>query len=149
MGYVLAPGETAPPEGIRKALAAANRLQQIILERLRPGRPGNAVLADALAQMKSEGINGSIYCHPVGDHGHGAGPLIGLWDHQQGVPGRGDVLILPNTWFSIELSTRTPIPEWNGRELFLGAEEDAALDADGRISWVLRPQTDYHLVKGP
>jgi Xaa-Pro aminopeptidase len=147
MGYVLKPGETAPPEGIRKALAATNRLQQIVLERAKPGRSGNAVLADSLRQMKTEEINGSVYCHPVGDHGHGSGPLIGLWDRQGGVPGRGDVLLLPNTWFSIELSTRTPIPEWGNKELFIGAEEDAAIAADGRIAWILRQQTEYHLVK--
>ena len=45
--------------------------------------------------MHGEGINGSIYSHPIGDHGHGAGPLIGLWDHQEGVPGRGDLVLRP------------------------------------------------------
>ena len=147
MGYVLRRGETAPPEGIRKALAATSRLQRIVLERTQAGRPGNAVLADSLRQMQAEGIQGSVYSHPVGDHGHGAGPLIGLWDRQQGVPGRGDVLILPNTWFSIELSTRTPVPEWNGKELFIGMEEDAAIGADGRAAWILRPPTEFHLVR--
>jgi Xaa-Pro aminopeptidase len=147
MGYVLRQGETAPPEGIRKALAATIRLQQIVLERTKAGRPGNAVLADSLGQMESEGIQGSVYSHPVGDHGHGAGPLIGLWDRQEGVPGRGDVLVLPNTWFSIELSTRTPIPEWKGKELFIGMEEDAAIDLDGRAAWILRQQTEFHLVR--
>jgi Xaa-Pro aminopeptidase len=147
MGYVLRQGETAPPEGIRKALAATSRLQQIVLERTKAGRPGNAVLADSLRQMKAEGIQGSVYSHPVGDHGHGAGPLIGLWDRQQGVPGRGDVLILPSTWFSIELSTRTPVPEWNGKELFIGMEEDAAIGVDGRAAWIVRPPTEFHLVR--
>ncbi len=147
MGYVLREGETDAPAGIRRALANANRLQDLLIERMRPGRSGNEVLADALAAMKAEGINGSIYTHPIGDHGHGAGPLIGLWDRQQAVPGRGDVLLLPGTWFSIELSARTPVPEWSGKELWVGQEEDAVLDEAGRVSWVLKRQTDYHLVK--
>lgn len=147
MGYVLREGETEPPAGIRQALHNANRLQDLLLERMRPGRSGNEVLAETLAAMRAAGINGSVYSHPIGDHGHAAGPLIGLWDRQQGVPGRGDVLVLPNTWFSIELSARTPVPEWGGKELFVGEEEDAALDEAGRISWVLRRQTDYHLIK--
>src|ERR1041384_7988642 len=63
----------------KRALANANQLQDLLIERMRPGRSGNEVLADALAAMKAEGINGSIYTHPIGDHGHGAGPLIGLW----------------------------------------------------------------------
>jgi hypothetical protein len=97
--------------------------------------------------MKAEKINGSIYTHPVGDHGHGAGPLIGLWDRQQGVPGRGDVLLLPSTWFSIELAATTPVAEWSGKELWVGLEEDAVIDDEGRIAWVLKRQTEFHLVK--
>lgn len=97
--------------------------------------------------MRAEKINGTVYTHPIGDHGHGAGPLIGLWDRQQGVPGRGDVLVLPNTWHSIELATNTAVPEWDGQELWVGQEEDAAIDAEGKISWVLSRQTEYHLVR--
>jgi Xaa-Pro aminopeptidase len=147
MGYVLREGETDAPAGIKKALANANRLQDLVLERMRPGRSGNQVLADVLEQTKKEEINGSLYSHPIGDHGHGAGPLIGLWDRQQGVPGRGDVTLLPGTWFSIELSARTPIPEWSGQELFVGEEEDAVLDESGAMHWVLRRQTEFHLIK--
>jgi Xaa-Pro aminopeptidase len=147
MGYVLRAGESDPPAGIKKALSRANRLQDILLERMKPGRTGNQVLADALAAMKAEGINGTIYTHPVGDHGHGAGPLIGLWDRQQGVPGRGDVPVLAGTWFSIELQATTPVPEWGGKDLWVGQEEDASIDEQGRINWVLSRQTQYHLVK--
>lgn len=147
MGYVLQAGEKDAPAGIQQALRNTNRMQDILLARMRPGRSGNEVLADAITAMKAEQINGTFYTHPIGDHGHGAGPLIGLWDRQEGVPGRGDVLLLPNTWFSIELGARTKIPEWGGQELFVGQEEDAAIDADGKIAWVLRRQTNYHLVK--
>jgi Xaa-Pro aminopeptidase len=147
VGYVLKPGETDAPEGLRRALATSNRLQDIVLERLKPGRTGNEVLADALAAMKAAGITGTVYSHPVGDHGHGAGPLIGLWDRQQGVPGRGDVPVLPSTWFSIELEARTPVPEWGGQELRSAQEEDVAIDESGAVSWVRERQTRYHLVK--
>lgn len=147
MGYVLKAGEKEVPAGIKKALANTNRMQDILLERMRPGRSGNEVLADALAALKAAGINGTIYTHPIGDHGHGAGPLIGLWDRQQGVPGRGDVPILPNTWFSIELSAQTEVPEWGGQPLWIGQEEEAFIDAEGKVNWVLARQTQYHLVK--
>lgn len=147
MGYVLRRGETDVPAGIKQALANANRLQALLLERLKPGRSGNDVLADTLAAMKAEGITGSVYTHPIGDHGHGAGPLIGLWDRQQGVPGRGDALVLPSTWFSIELAASTPVREWGNKELWVGLEEDAVIDESGHVSWVLKRQTDYHLIK--
>ena len=147
MGYVLRDGETDVPEGIRKALLATNRMQDILVARLRPGRTGNEVLLDAIAAMKAEGINGTFYTHPIGDHGHGAGPLIGLWDRQEAIPGRGDVRIIPQSWFSIELGAKTPIPEWEGQELFVGQEEDVAIDDQGRVSWILNRQTKYHLVR--
>ena len=147
MGYVLREGERDAPAGIKRALANANRVQDLLMERMLPGRSGNEVLAATLAAMKAAGIIGSIYTHPVGDHGHGAGPLIGLWDRQQGVPGRGDTLLLPGTWFSIELSASTPVPEWGGQTLWVGQEEDAVLDETGRIAWVLPRQTEYHLVR--
>ena len=147
VGYVLKEGEKDAPAGLYKALANSNRMQDIAFEEMRPGRTGNEVLASMLARMKSEGIEGSMYSHPINDFGHGAGPLIGLWDRQEGVPGRGDVTLLPSTWFSIELQATTPIPEWDGQKMRSAQEEDAILGPDGKMRWVLSRQTKYHLVK--
>ena len=147
MGYVLREGETEVPAGIQAALKNTNRLQDLTMERMRPGRTGNEVLADALHAMREEKINGSIYSHPIGDHGHAAGPLIGLWDLQGGVPGRGEVSLLPGTWFSIELESKTAVPEWGGQPLQIALEEDAVLGDDGKMAWVLKRQSEFHLVK--
>lgn len=147
MGYVLREGESAPPAGLTAALGRSNRLQDILLEEMEPGRTGNEVLASALERMRAEGIDGSIYTHPIGDHGHGAGPLIGLWDRQDGVPGRGDVPLRANTWFSIELQATKPVPEWGGQPVRMAQEEEAYLDEEGRRHWVLRRQEALHLVR--
>lgn len=147
MGYVLREGERDVPAGLKAALAAGNKMQDIVLERLRPGHSGNEILASALEATRSAGIKGTIYSHPVGDHGHAAGPLIGLWDRQQGVPGRGDVSVLPESWFSIELSAFHPVPEWGNQEVQIGLEEDAYVDSKGQSHWVLKRQTEYHLVR--
>jgi hypothetical protein len=147
MGYVLRPGETDVPPGLKHALQNGNRLQDIVLGRLRPGRTGNEILKDSLSAMHAAGMEGTVYSHPIGDHGHAAGPLIGLWDRQEGVPGRGDVQVLPMSWFSIELSAWTPVPEWNNQEVQMGLEEDAAIDASGHAAWVLSRQTEFHLVR--
>jgi hypothetical protein len=147
MGYVLRPGETAVPPGIQEALRNTDRLQDLLLERMHPGRTGNEVLGDVLHAMREAKIDGSVYTHPIGDHGHAAGPLIGLWDLQQGVPGRGDVPLVAGSWFSIELQASTPVPEWDSQKLSVALEEDAVLDEQGRMSWVLKRQTEYHLVK--
>lgn len=147
VGYVLKEGEADAPAGLQKALSNSNRMQDIAFEEMRPGRSGNEVLASMLAQMKKEGIEGSMYSHPINDYGHGAGPLIGLWDRQEGVPGRGDVTLLPSTWFSIELQASTPVAEWGGQKVRSAQEEDAILGPEGKMRWVLSRQTKYHLVK--
>ena len=147
MGYVLRRGETDVPEGLKRALANSNHLQDLLLAEMRPGRTGNEVLAAALAQMRAAGITGTIYTHPIGDRGHGAGPLIGLWDHQEGVPERGDVPLVPNSWFSIELQATTPVAEWDNQGVRSAQEEDAELGTDGRVRWILRRQTEFHVVR--
>jgi Xaa-Pro aminopeptidase len=147
MGYVLRGGERDAPEGLKRALLNSNRLQDLLLAEMRPGRTGNEVLTSTLAAMRAAGINGTVYTHPIGDRGHGAGPLIGLWDHQEGVPGRGDVTLLPATWFSIELQATTPVPEWGGQSVRSAQEEDAELGADGQMRWILRRQTAFHIVR--
>ena len=147
MGYVLRDGETQPPAGLQKALANSNRLQDIVLAEIRPGRTGNEILKASLARMRAEGIDGTVYTHPIGMHGHGAGPLIGLWDYQGGVPGRGDARVVPSMWFSIELQATTPVPEWSAQSLRSAQEEDAIVDAAGAVRWALQRQTTYHLVR--
>ena len=146
LGYVLKPGETEAPAGLQACLADSNRMQELLLEEMEPGRTGNAILASTLARMSAEGITGTVYTHPIGDHGHGAGPLIGRWDGQEGVPIRGDAVLLPSTWHSIELQATRAIPEWGGDPANCRQEEEAYLDADGERHWVFRRQEAFHLV---
>jgi Xaa-Pro aminopeptidase len=145
--YVLRPGEADAPEGIKRALANANALQDIVMEEIRPGRTGNEILAASRTRMQEKGINGTVYSHPIGLHGHGAGPLIGLWDYQNGVPGRGDAKVIPSMWYSIELQATTPVPEWDGQAVRMAQEEDAIIGVDGRIRWALRRQDQLFLIK--
>jgi Xaa-Pro aminopeptidase len=147
LAYVLRPGETDAPEGLRRALANANALQDIVMEETRPGRTGNEILAAARARMPQRGINGTIYSHPIGLHGHGAGPLIGLWDYQDGVAGRGDAKVIPSMWWSIELQATTPVPEWKGQAVRMAQEEDAIIGADGTIRWALKRQDRLFLIR--
>ena len=147
MGYVLREGETDAPDGLKKALANANVLQDITMEEIRPGRTGNEILRSALGRLRQRGIEGTLYTHPIGLHGHAAGPLIGLWDYQEGVPGRGDAKVIPSMWFSIELQATTPVPEWGGQQVRMAQEEDAIIDADGKIRWALRRQDQLFLIR--
>jgi Xaa-Pro aminopeptidase len=81
LGYVLRTQgeqvETDVTSSLQEGLRKSNRMQDIILEHMRPGRTGNEVLQKSLKQMKEEGIEGQIYCHPIGDWGHDAGAVMG------------------------------------------------------------------------
>jgi Xaa-Pro aminopeptidase len=144
--YVLRPGETEAPPGLREGLRQANRLQDLVFEYARVGRTGNQALADALSHARREGLDPAIYCHPIGYHGHGAGVPIGMTDYQGGVPVRGEHVFRPNTWHSIELNVHYAVPEWNGQRVRFALEEDAALTPRG-WEWVSGRQTRFYLVR--
>ena len=143
--YVLKPGEVDAPEGLRKAMAEGNRLQDIHAEAMAAGRTGNEILKIALEKAKSEGLNASIYTHPIGFHGHAAGPTIGLWDHQEGVPGKGDYELFEDTCHSIELNVKSVVPEWGGMEVRMALEEDAVFTG-GKLRFLAGRQTKLHLI---
>jgi Xaa-Pro aminopeptidase len=144
--YVLKAGETDAPAGLTRALANANAMQDIAMDEIRSGRTGNEVLASVLERMQAQGIDGTMYSHPIGLHGHGAGPLIGLRDRQGGVPGRGDARVIPSMWWSIELQATTPVPEWDNQPVRMAQEEDMIIDAAGRNRWAHGRQDALFLV---
>jgi hypothetical protein len=128
--YVLKPGEKDVPDYLNKAFKNGNRVQDILVEHFKKGKTGNEILLDALSQAKKEGLTASIYTHPIGLHGHAAGPTIGMWDSQGGVKGRGDYPLYENTAYSIELFAATEIKEC-GKIVRLMLEEDGAFTKDG------------------
>ena len=131
LAYVLKPGEKDAPVYLKEALLTGNRLQDILTSSFALNKTGNDILKIALNQAKKEGINPSIYTHPIGYHGHGAGPAIGMWDMQGGVPGTGDFSLLYNTAYAIELNAKKIIPQWNNKEIRIMLEEQAVFTTEG------------------
>ncbi len=144
-GYVLKVGENDAPAGIKSALSVGNRLQDILTENYKTGYSGNTVLAASRKQAIAEGIVPSIYTHPIGFHGHGAGATIGLWDSQGGVPGRGSYPVVENTAWSIELNATVSIPEWGGQKVRIMLEEDAFFDGK-TVTYINGRQTQLHII---
>lgn len=142
--YVLRPGERDAPDALKQALVRGNRLQDILTDNFRTGRTGNEILAASLAQAREENITASIYTHPIGYHGHAAGPTIGLWDQQDGVPRAGDYPMYPNTAYSIELYAESPVPEW-GKNVRIKLEEDAFFDGE-TVRYIDGRQTQLLLI---
>jgi Xaa-Pro aminopeptidase len=127
--YVLKPGENEVPASLQEGYRRSSRLQDILTSNFELGRTGNEILALSLAQAKEEGIVTSIYTHPIGLHGHGAGVTIGMWDKQKGVAGTGDWPLHKNTAFSIELNSSSEIGEW-GKIVRFMLEENGYYDGE-------------------
>lgn len=144
--YVLLPNETAVPNDLAAAFSQTNKLQDILTTRFKTGRSGNEILATALKQAISEGIQPSIYTHPIGFHGHAAGTTIGMWDMQGGVPGSGDYAMRPNTCYSIELNAMHSLNGWNKpvrialeQNGFFNGQSFEYLDGRQKLIHVIRP----------
>jgi len=130
--YILREGEQDAPAGFRALMAACNRLQDLFMAEFVQGLSGNELLGNILRRARTVGLpNPRVYSHSLGLFLHEPGPLIGLPWEQERCAGRGDVNLEYNNCFTMELSVRGPIPEWDGQEVTLGLEEDVAFTTDG------------------
>jgi hypothetical protein len=145
LAYVLRPGETDAPAGLKAGMAAANKVQDALISSFRTGLTGNDVLAAARQKALAQGLNPVIYTHSIGLHGHGAGPWIGSWENQNAIPGRGDYRIYPDTAWSIELAALAKVPEWNGQEVRFPLEVDGFWDSKS-WRWIDGRQTQLMLI---
>lgn len=144
LAYVLKPGETAAPAGLRAGLANSNKVQDFLTRAFKVGISGNDALAQARADSIAAGLDPSIYTHPIGHHGHGAGPSIGFWDNQSADP-RGAGPIRANTAWSIELTSYVGVPEWGGQKVDFRTEEDAFFDGE-TVRYIDGRQTEITLI---
>jgi len=142
--YVLKPGEKDAPASLKNALKAGNQLQDILTSNFRVGRTGNTILNMSRQQAIEQGITPAIYTHPLGFHGHAAGPTIGMWDAQEGVPIKGDYPMFAQTAYSIELNAASFIEKWN-KEIRIMLEEDAFFDGKS-VTYLDNRQTEFHLI---
>ncbi|KAA1466596.1 hypothetical protein DENSPDRAFT_831454 [Dentipellis sp. KUC8613] len=147
MAYVLrtSEGETDAPAGLKAGLKKSNRMQDIHLEMMQPGLTGNEILVKCLEQMRKEGIEGQIYSHPIGDWGHAPGAVMGFTNLPTYVPVLGELPLLPNTYYSIELYAYHYVPERN-ETLRFRQEEDVYWVGDGKWEFVYGRQERLHLI---
>jgi peptidase M24-like protein len=129
MAYVLRDGEDAAPAGLEAALANTSALQDVMMrEEARPGRLSADVYDGTLAKMKARGINAQIYSHPLGFQGHALGPSIDMRAAARKDTPRP---LRSGSYLSVELNTRSPVPEWDGQVVFMMEEDPTWLDDAG------------------
>ena len=130
IAYVLKSDEKEAPEFLTKALKDANKLQDILTSEFELDKTGNEILLNSLNIAKEKGLDPQIYTHPLGTFGHSAGTTIGMWDSQEGVPIKGDVLMKYNTVYAIELNNKSFIKDWN-KEVRIMLEEAGLFEENG------------------
>ena len=147
MAYVLLPGERDVPAGLKQAMRNTNTLQDVLMKRYsRPGALVSDVYDSTMAEMKRLGITAQIYSHPIGNQGHGLGAAIDFRSAQRPELGAEGKRLRAGSYISIELNTRTVVPEWGGDEVYVMMEDDAYLTGEG---WVFfRPRQEaWYLIR--
>jgi hypothetical protein len=146
MAYIARPEETEVPADIIKAHRQANALQDLVVAEMELGKPGNDVLMGALEKATAAGLTPSVYSHPIGYHGHGAGATFGRFDWQK--PSKeGEYPVYPNTMYALELNVMTPIESWDGQVILYGLETDIVIREDGTVHYFGERQMAPHFVK--
>ncbi|MBL0171188.1 MAG: aminopeptidase P family protein [Gemmatimonadaceae bacterium] len=147
MGYLLQPGESDAPTGLKKAMANANALQDALTQRVaRPGMTGGSVFNGVMAEMKQQGIEAMIYSHPIGNQGHGLGSSIDFRSPLRSDTTTQNARLRLGSYLSVELNAATAVPEWGGRKVFIMLEDDAYLTAEGYRFFRPR-QEQFYLVR--
>lgn len=146
MGYVLKAGEEEVPQGLKDALAQANRWQDLLTSEFRTGRSGNEILLAAQRSMRNEPWSFNIYSHPIGFFGHAPGTGIGMWDLPGTVDDTGDWPLHPNTAYAIEGSIKQAVAEWGDQLVNIKTEQSALFDGE-RVIYLGGRQTEWHVVR--
>lgn len=144
--YVPREGETEPPVYLQKAYNKTLRFMEIVAENCVTGNTGNQILLGSVEQAEKEGLKPHLYTHPIGVHGHAAGPTIGLYYKAGAVPGTGEYPLHPNTCYALELNTKVIIPEWNDEELWVMREETVCFKENHKLEYLMEEPTVFKLV---
>jgi len=146
MAYVLGPGESDVPGGLKDALVQGNRWQDLLTAQFALGRSGNEILAGAQDAMADAPWSFNIYTHPIGFFGHAPGPTIGMWDLPAEVAHTGEWPLHADTAYAIEGSIKTPVAEWDGQLVNIKLEQTAVFDGE-RVIYLAGRQTEWHRVR--
>lgn len=124
VGYILKNNETEVPNEIQLLFDECIDLQTELKNEFVANKTGNEILRKTLDKVKSKPYKSMIYTHPIGLHGHGAGPAIGRYDRQEGVPVIGELKLNDGTCYAMELNTSNELAMWNNQNVYIYLEEN-------------------------
>ena len=136
LGYVLRPGETEAPAGLTEGCRVGREFADMTGREMLFGRTGNEVFSAAKQAAENAGIAATLYTHPLGPFVHSAGPIIGLYDKQEFIPGAGENKLNANTVYALEYNVACDVPEWDGQKVWFYLEESVLLRESGRIDYL-------------
>jgi len=156
ISYVLREGETDLPPTIKDAFEHGKKVRKILRKEVKTGHRGIDILEHLYLKLEEAGyqrqevedrvsdspnIEVTIGWHSVGNWGHGVGPAI--WTEK---PLRREMVLKPTHLMAFEFFMYVPLPEWNGKKLRLGLEDDVVITENG-VEWLYPPIDRIHLIR--
>lgn len=160
--YILKPGETSMPEGLRAAWRDAQRMGALYASKMKPGAIGHEIWSSINADAAAQGYKAvgpdtggvgeeslrpeiGVYGHSIGNVAHDIGARVAA-DLPFAYGDRVRFPLQTNEWVSIELHVNTPIPEWDNQTWYARFEESAQITEDG-YRWMIPNQVDVFLIE--
>ncbi|MDD8048574.1 MAG: M24 family metallopeptidase [Thomasclavelia sp.] len=143
LAYIAREDEDKLPSSLIKAMKDNDRFQDIVSECMEVGKTGNEVLKKALEIGNQENLKPILYSHPCNYFGHGPGPTIGLYNNQTSIPIRGEVTLINNTIWALELNTTSTY----NNETWQMFTEETILFKDEKINYLYPGRKEIKLIK--
>ncbi len=172
MGYVLREGESSIPHGFQNAFDQALKARAVIRRNIIAGRTAGKTLENLEIALEEAGfgfiledpamdggysgkIRGehlkfpdkteiSVDLHALGNTGSSelaVGPSIANFR-----PDRAHLTIHPNNFFSFEFMAYTAVPEWGGKKVRIGYEDNAIVTENG-VEWLYPPADRISIIR--
>ena len=159
--YVLAPGETEPPESIRNAWAETIQTSRLYASKMVPGAIGHEIYESIIAEALRDGYvrdtrtdpsvsnigpehEISLYGHSLGNDLHDIGARVA-----QDIPfafgDRVRFALVEGEFVAMEFHIGVPIPEWEGKKWSARYEEMGVVGPEG-LEEIVPFQTELLLI---
>ena len=159
--YVLAPGESAPPESIRDAWAEVVQTSRLYASKMVPGAIGHEIYESIIAEAERDGYvrdtrtdpsvsnigpehEIALYGHSLGNNFHDIGARVAP-DMPFAYGDRVRFPLVEGEFVVMEFHVGVPIPGWEGKKWSARYEEIAAVGSEG-LEELIPFQTELLLI---